>query len=114
MEDKEADIKETGALATCLDEKRLEKEAQVNKERQQFIDNALTNAVVDFAPADIKEADTFYTTAEIQDAVLLHTGILLEVNEVFEGMQRLNYKYRSLGSLDMYWLMVRKEEVAEL
>lgn len=83
---------------------KLEQAAKEPPYNQLALD-ALRSFVEQYSPATRHEANTFFTTREIVNAIEDHTGFQLSNKEVFELMQRMEFKYEAFGGMDFNWLL---------
>jgi hypothetical protein len=80
---------------------------KLDQQRQLALD-ALTKVISKYSPATKEDADTYFTTAEISNAVCGHTGTRLEATEIFELMNQLHYTYETTESLEFNWLLKKE------
>jgi hypothetical protein len=85
--------------------KKLEEQEQ---QRRQNALNALSVFVTKFSPADNNTADTFFTSAELSQAVADHTGVRLEISEVYELMTSMNYQFDLKNGSEFNWLLKKE------
>ncbi len=69
---------------------------------------ALEFIVSKYAPATILDADTFFTTPEISQAIAQHTGTTLSAAEIYEMMINMQYTYEALNGLELNWLLKKE------
>jgi hypothetical protein len=80
---------------------------KLDQQRQLALD-ALTKVRSKYSPATKEDADTYFTTAEISNAVVAHTGTRLENTEIFDLMNQLKYTYETTKSLEFNWLLKKE------
>lgn len=96
-------------LAKGGDHKSIEylRDKNAKSENQDGLDT-LNYFISNYSPATINDADTFFTTSEIIDAVAQHVGKFLQPFEIYEMMSQMQYTYEALNGLEFRWLL-RKE-----
>jgi DNA-binding transcriptional regulator YhcF (GntR family) len=83
----------------------LKRLAELQEKRHQASIAALNFFVSKYSPATMQDADTFFTTSEISQAIAAHTGAGLENAEIHELMTNMNYSYEVLNGLEFNWLL---------
>ena len=80
-------------------------EEQQKKQREAAM-SALTFFVSKYSPAiRMEEADTFFTSTEISQAIAEHTGFTLSTTDIYELMTNMGYSSEVLNSLEFNWLL---------
>ena len=80
-------------------------------EPNQHVDAAmevLAKFVENYHPAETKDkADTFLSTKEIIQSIADLTGTELAMQDVFEMMNNMGYKYDAINGIEMNWLLIK-------
>jgi hypothetical protein len=85
--------------------KKLKEEEQ--KRHQSAVD-ALTLFVSKYSPATNETADTFFSSAEISQAIAEHTGVVLSRSDIYELMSNMKYTFDTRNGLEFNWLLKKE------
>lgn len=89
-----------------------EDDEQDQPQKSTWLLDSLESLFHDYEPADSRhEADTYWSTLEITNAIAAHIGIPSEdinKNEVYQVILSLGYHYTSNGGLHIDWMLKRK------